>query len=79
MVVILVFGFVNFKEEQVSPAAVDALAGQLIFLCYLVVFACRHAAFDLVFLLCELQGRFECCHFIVDRCYFVFCCFEEGF
>ena len=28
----LIFGFVNFKEEQVPPVTVEASAGQLVFL-----------------------------------------------
>ena len=67
MVAILVFVFLNFKEEQVPSAALDVLAGQLVLLSYLVFFACRHGVFDLlVFVLCELQGSFESDHFIVE-------------
>ena len=67
MVAILVFILLNFKEEQVPSAAIDALAGQLVLLSYLVFFTCRHMVCDvLVFVLCELQGSFESNHFIVE-------------
>ena len=45
---VLAVGLINFEEEQVPPTAANALVGQLVFLSYLLVLACRHAFFDFV-------------------------------